>query len=87
MNDTGNIHSTAKAQGDAIGVSRWVIQAMRKAGREMGDPLGRYETRATLLAWLRRHRDFVAARWFPRKQVPVCTFPNLAEQAADKSGG
>jgi DNA-binding XRE family transcriptional regulator len=36
------IIKTAAALGEAVGVSRWTIQAIRKAGKVLGDPLPNY---------------------------------------------
>lgn len=63
---------TAKAQGAAIGVSRWTVQAMRKAGRELKDPLPIYAMRSQLLAWLRRHPEFRGSHYLGKKPKHLC---------------
>ena len=63
----GKILVTAQSQAKALGVSRWTIQAMRKAGRELGDPVGRYTTPRRLCEWLFRHPDFVASHYLGHK--------------------
>jgi hypothetical protein len=66
MSEANMILSTAKAQAEAIGVCAWTIFAMRKAGRVLGDPIGRFTTRAWLMNWLRRHPEFVASHYLGR---------------------
>jgi len=66
------ILTTARAQAEAVGVSRWTIQAVRKAGRELGDPVGRYITRRRLLAWFGRHPDFVGAHYLGKSAKRPC---------------
>ena len=63
MSETDMILTTALAQAKAVGVSRWTIQAMRKAGRQLKDPMGRFTTRRRIMAWFARHPDFVASHW------------------------
>lgn len=85
-NDSEMILSTATSQAAALGVSRWTIQAMRKAGRHLGDPVGRFSTRAWLMAWLRRHPEFVASHWLGKNSKPGCNGSDRPPAAADKSG-
>lgn len=66
------ILSTAKVQAAAIGVCPWTIFAMRKAGRELRDPLGRFTTRAWLMGWLRRHPEFVASHYLGKTSKLRC---------------
>ena len=60
------IHLSAATLGAAAGVSRWTVAAVRKAGRNLNDPLPRYSTARDLVAWFRRHPDFVASHQYPR---------------------
>ena len=78
--------TTASAQAAAVGVSRWTIQAARKAGRYLNDPLGRFMTRAWLMAWFRRHPDFVASHWLGRTAKPLCNESGRPPAIAGKSG-
>src|SRR5664280_2966192 len=78
--------TTAKAQGDAIGVSRWTIQAVRKAGRELGDPVGRFTTRRWLLAWFHRHPEFVGSHYLGRKPKLGCIGSNPAAEGVGTRG-
>jgi hypothetical protein len=80
--DKEQLLTTAQAQADALGVSRWTIHAARRAGRELGDPLGRFATRRWLFAWFRRHPDFVASRWLGKNAKPPCTSSNRPPEAA-----
>jgi hypothetical protein len=73
MSDPDMLLNTAKAQASAIGVSRWTIQAARKAGRELGDLLGKYVTRRQLLAWFARHPEFVGSHYLGRKPKRLCS--------------
>lgn len=85
MNDDRRIIKTAAKLGEAVGVSRWTIQAIRKAGRMIGDPLANYSTPEDVRKWLRRHPDFVASHYLKTKSPPS---PPLGQEpgAADKSG-
>src|ERR1035437_2337865 len=85
MSETDMILTTALAQAKAVGVSRWTIQAMRKAGRELGDPMGRFTTRRRIMAWFGRHPDFVASRWLGKNAKPPCTESDHPLADADKS--
>jgi hypothetical protein len=85
MNKTDMILTTAGAQAEAVGLSRWTIQAMRKAGRQLGDPVGRFTTRRWLMAWLHRHPEFVASHWLGKNAKPVCTGSDHQPAVADKS--
>lgn len=62
--------TTAQSQADAVGLSRWTIQAARKASRQLGDPIGRFTTKRWLLAWFRKHPDFVGSHWLGRTAKP-----------------
>ena len=73
MNANNMLLVTALAQAKAIGVSRWTIQAARKAGKELGDPLARYITRRRLLAWFERHPDFVGSHYLGKKPKHLCS--------------
>lgn len=73
MSEPDMLITTASAQGAAVGVSRWTIQAARKAGKELGDPLGRYVTRRQLLAWFGRHPDFVGSHYLGKKPKRLCS--------------
>jgi hypothetical protein len=77
---------TAQELADETGLSRWTIQAIRKAGREWNDPLATFCTRADLHRWLRRHPTFVARQAFKKKE-PQDNGSNLAPAAADRCGG
>lgn len=68
---TEKIYTTAAALGAATGLSRYVIQAIRKRGRELADPLPKYTTAAAVRAWLRRHPDFVARAAFKTPAQPA----------------
>jgi hypothetical protein len=80
--DSKRVLRGASAQGAAVGVSRWTIQAMRRAARSEAE----YATRAgekppispfrgqlaaphDILDWLRRHPDFSASRQYRRFSV------------------
>ena len=86
MNEPDMILTTAQAQAEAVGVSRWTIQAMRKAGRHLKDPVGRFTTRRWLMSWLHRHPEFVASHWLGKNAKPVCNGSDHPPAAADKSG-
>lgn len=73
MSESGMLLVTAQAQANSVGVSRWTIQAARKAGKELGDPLGRYVTRRQLLAWFARHPDFVGSHYLGKKPKSLCS--------------
>lgn len=64
---------TAGAQAAAIGVSRWTVQAMRKAGKELNDPLPVYAMRSQLIAWLRRHPEFRGSHYLGKKPKHLCS--------------
>jgi len=86
MNNASTLLPTAKAQAEALGMSRWFISAMRIAGRQLGDPVGRFTTRAWLMAWLRRHPDFVACHYLGRTAKPQCSELDHLPATAGKSG-
>lgn len=77
---------TAQALADETGVSRYTIQAIRKAGREGNDPLPNYCTAADVRAWLRRHPHFVARRVF-KSSTPPAPGSGPAPAAAGRFGG
>ena len=64
--------TSAAAQGEAIGLSRWTIHAMRKASRGQPDSpfRGRLTTAQWLMEWINRHPEFVASHQYPRKLAP-----------------
>ena len=73
MSSQDKLLVTALAQGKAVGVSRWTIQAARKAGKELGDPLARYITHRQLLGWFARHPDFVGSHYLGKKPKRLCS--------------
>ena len=85
--DKEQLLTTAQAQADALGVSRWTIHAARRAGRELGDPLGRFATRRWLFAWFRRHPEFVASQWMGKNAKPRCSDSDRPPADAGKSDG
>lgn len=86
MTDDKRIVKTAAGLGAAIGVSRWTIQAIRKAGKMLGDPIGNYASPDDVLKWLRRHPGFVATHYL-KKPAPPSPETNPEAEAAGKSGG
>lgn len=86
MNGPNMILSTAKVQAAAIGVCPWTIFAMRKAGRELMDPLGRFTTRAWLMGWLKRHPEFVASHYLGRTSMLRRKESDQLPGVAGKSG-
>lgn len=87
MSEPEKLLTTAQAQGEALGVSRWTIQAMRKASRGTKDNpfTGRLTTYSRMMKWLRTHPDFVASRVF-KTTTPPCTAPSPAPATAGISG-
>ena len=85
MKEPDMILTTAQAQADSVGVSRWTIQAMRKAGRHLKDPIGRFTTRRRIMAWFARHPDFVASHYLGKNAKPACIASNHPPATADKS--
>ncbi len=79
------IIKTAAKLGAAVGVSRWTIQAIRKAGKILGDPLPNYSTPNEGRKWLRRHPDFVAGHYL-KKPEQLCSSSSQEPATADKSG-
>lgn len=74
---------TAEKLGEAVGVSRWTICAIRKAGRELNDLLPRYASVDDVRRWLRRHPEFVASHWLKKPKQP-CTQPGQEPSTAGK---
>jgi hypothetical protein len=57
-----------KAAAAELGVSRWTIQCMKKAGAPFR---GNLTTVEWLMHWLEDHPEFVASRVYPRHQVAL----------------
>ncbi len=93
VTETRKLFRTAQALANETGVSRYTIQAIRKAGRESNDPLPNYCTAAEVRAWLRRHPHFVARAVFAAGAKGVGPIavptekrnspPTLAESSSD----
>ena len=84
MHEPEMILTTAQAQAESVGVSRWTIQAMRKAGRQLGDPIGRFTTRRRIMAWFGRHPEFVASHWLGKNAKPLCSGSDHQPAVADR---
>lgn len=67
-NPAGLLNATALAR--ELGVSTWLMKASKRASAHYQDSpwVGLYTTREDFLAWMRRHPDFVAARWLRKTE-------------------
>ena len=62
MNELDMIQKTATAQGGPIGLTRYDVYAIRKAGRFEGKLIPKLVSPRFLLNWLEAHPEFVPSK-------------------------
>jgi len=82
------ILSTNRAVANAVGLSRWAIEAIKAASRGQPDCpwSGRYTTARKVNRWLFRHPEFVASKVHRCSPLSHCsTCPNTKESETNPS--
>lgn len=91
--DQDKITRTAEEAGRLVGLSRWTIQAIKKASKGAPDSpfAGRFTTPRKIREWLFSHPDFVATRYMRKKsedkQGQPSTVSDPQPSGACKFGG